>query len=69
MHTYSQKSQNKFGAGRGIDVLKELPDLPPDKQQGFAPRHNVWLRRVAVCFVLVSLFLMIRAAFAHLGAS
>ena len=68
MHTYGSKSENKSGASRRIDVLKDLPDLPPIKRGGLARRHNVWLRRVAVCFVLISLILMARAAFAHLGA-
>lgn len=68
MHIYGSKSQNKSGASRRIDVLKDLPDLPPIKQGGWARRHNIWLRRVTVCFVLISLLLMARAAFAHLGA-
>jgi hypothetical protein len=68
MHSYGSKNQNKFGTSRGIDVLKDLPDLPPIKQEGWARQHNVWLRRVAVCFVLISLLMMARAAFVHLGA-
>lgn len=46
-------------------VPANLPDLPPPERRSAARRHDKWLRRVAVCFVLVSLVLIARSAWAH----
>lgn len=68
MHTYNPKLQNRFTKSEGLGVPGALPDLPTVESRTPVRRHGVWLRRVAVCFVLVSLFLTMRSAFAQPGA-
>lgn len=69
MHGDNLKSQSSSsrGEGEGFLALRDLPDLPPLDQKRRSRRHNVWLRRVAVCFVLITVALIVRAAWAHPG--
>lgn len=62
MRAYHPKSQSNFTKGEGFLALRDLPDLPPLKRKPALRRHNIWLRRVAVGFVLISLALTLRSA-------
>lgn len=69
MHANTPRNQRYLGRGKGLIALRNLPDLPPLNQKMATRWHNVWLWRVAVCFVLISVVLMTRSAWAYLGAS
>jgi hypothetical protein len=67
MHGDDTKSQSSSSKSKGFLALRDLPDLPPLHRKRGTRGHNVWLRRVAVWFVLISVALIIRAAWAHPG--
>ena len=69
MHAYKLKDQNELRKSRNRLVLQNLPDLPsPDTRRG-RRGHDLWLRRVAMCFLLISLALIIRSAWASVVGS
>lgn len=65
MHAYKPRDQNQLGKSQNLLVLQNLPDLPSPGVRHTGRGHNLWLRRVAVCFLLVSLGLIIRSAWAN----
>ena len=67
MHADNAKNQSRPSKSKEFLALRDLPDLPPLDHRHRARRRNVWLRRVAVWFVLISVVLIIRAAWAHPG--
>lgn len=69
MHAYKLRSQNELRRNRNLLALQNLPDLPPPGTRRADRGHNLWLRRVAVCFLLISLGLIVRSAWASLGAA
>lgn len=66
MHAYKLRNQNEQRKIRNLLVLRNLPDLPPSGTRRAGRGYPVWLRRVAVCFLLISLALTIRSACASL---
>lgn len=66
MHAYKLRDQNELRKSRNLLVLQNLPDLPPPDTRGAGRGHNLWLHRVAVCFLLISLGLIVRSAWASL---
>lgn len=65
MHAYKLRDQNELRKNRNLLVLQNLPDLPTTRR---APRgQTLWLRRIAVAFLLISSGLIIRSAWAVLG--
>jgi hypothetical protein len=67
MHADNSKNQSRPSKSKEFLALRDLPDLPPLDYRRRARKRNVWLRRVAVCFVLVTLVLIMRSAWAHPG--
>jgi hypothetical protein len=67
MHGDNSKNQSSSSKGEGFLALRDLPDLPPLDRRRRRRRHNIWLRRMAVCFVLITVVLVVRAAWAHPG--
>ena len=67
MHADNSKNQSSYSKSKGYIALRDLPDLPPLDRKRKKRRHNVWLRRVAAFFVLITVMLIIRAAWAHPG--
>ena len=68
MHAYKPRDKNELRKSRNLLVLHNLPDLPSPSTRRAGRGHNLWLRRVAVCFLLISLGLIIRSAWANLSA-
>lgn len=69
MHAHKPRNQNGPRKIRNLLVLRNLPDLPPPGTRRAGRDYNVWVRRVAVCFLLISLALTIRSAWASLIVS
>ncbi len=69
MHAYKLRDQSALRKSRSFLVLQNLPDLPSPSSRRAGRGHNVWLRRVAVCFLLISLALFIRSAWASLSVA
>jgi hypothetical protein len=67
MHAYKLRDQNELRKNRNLLALQNLPDLPLPETRHARRGHNLWLRRVAACFLLVSLGLIIRSAWASLS--
>ncbi|WP_368563273.1 hypothetical protein [Pseudoxanthomonas sp. UTMC 1351] len=67
MHADNAKNQNRPSKSEGFLALRDLPDLPPLDRKRRGRGYNAWLRRVAVVFVLISLALIVRSAWAHPG--
>lgn len=65
MRAHNPKQQNDWSKREGFRALRDLPELPSLRQALAARRHNAWLRRVAACFVLISLALIVRAVLLH----
>lgn len=66
MHAYKRSDLRK---SESFLVLQNLPDLSPLPNSHAGRGHNVWLRRVAVTFLLISLALVIRSAWASLSVA
>lgn len=66
MHAYKLRDQNVPRKSRSLLALQHLPDLPSPDTRRANRGHNLWLRRVAVCFLLISLGLIVRSAWASL---
>ncbi|HEX7801403.1 MAG TPA: hypothetical protein VF471_01395 [Pseudoxanthomonas sp.] len=66
MHAYKLRDQNEPRKSRSLLALQRLPDLPSPDTRRANRGHNLWLRRVAVCFLLISLGLIVRSAWASL---
>ncbi|MDL5365424.1 hypothetical protein QSH18_07385 [Xanthomonas sp. NCPPB 2654] len=64
MHAHTPK-QKDWSKREGFLALRDLPELPSLKKNLAARRHNAWLWRVTVCFVLISLVLIVRAMVLH----
>lgn len=58
------RKHNRDRKRDGFFVPANLPDLSPLERKPAARRHTPWLLRVAVCFLLVSLVLIARTAWA-----
>jgi hypothetical protein len=69
MHEDASKRGRRFSQSEGFLALRDLPDLPPPERKRKPQKHDLWLRRVAVCFVLISAALIARAAWVHLGTA
>jgi len=69
MHAYKLKSHGDLRKSEIFLVLQNLPDMPPLPDSRAGRGHNVWLRRVAVTFLLISLSLIMRSAWASLGTA
>lgn len=67
MHAYKLRDQSEPRKSRNLLVLQNLPDLPSLDARRAGHGHNLWLRRVAVCFLLISLGLIVRSAWASLS--
>lgn len=67
MHAYKLRDQNELRKNRNLLVLQNLPDLPSPGARRAGRGNNLWLRRVAMCFLLISLGLIIRSAWASLS--
>lgn len=67
MHAYKLREQNELRKSRNLLVLQNLPDLPSPNTRRAGRGHNLWLRRVAMCFLLISLGLIVRSAWASLS--
>jgi hypothetical protein len=67
MHAYKFRDQSEPRKNRNLLVLQNLPDLPSADARRAGRGHNLWLRRVAVCFLLISLGLIVRSAWASLS--
>ena len=68
MHAYKLRDKSEQKKSRSLLALQNLPDLPPPSSRRAGRSHNIWLRRVAACFLLISLALMVRSVWASLGA-
>lgn len=66
---HADDSHNRSGSGKRDrwPALGDLPDLPPPHRRRRPRRHDIWLRRIAVCFVLITLALILRSAWAQSG--
>lgn len=62
MHAYNPRQQKDLGKRKDFQMLRNLPDLPPPPKTPASRRRPGWLLRIAVCFVLVSLALVLRSA-------
>lgn len=69
MHAYKLKNQSDLRKSESFLALQNLPDLPPPSRSSVGRGYNVWLRRVAVSFLLISLVLFMRSAWASLGVA
>lgn len=67
MHAYKFRDQNEPRKSRNLLVPQNLPDFPSPGTRRAGRCHNLWLRRVAVCFLLISLALIVRSAWANLS--
>lgn len=64
MHAYRRRDQSERRKSKSFLVSKDLPNLPSPGSGRAGRGQNVWLRRVAVSFLLISLALIIRSAWA-----
>jgi len=67
MHAYKLRDQNELRKSRNLLVFQNLPDLPSPGSDRSAYGLNLWLRRVALCFLLISLGLVIRSVWESLS--
>lgn len=67
MHAYKLGGQNEPRKSRNLLVFQNLPDLPSPGSDRSRRGHNLWLRRVALCFLLISLGLVIHSVWETLG--
>jgi hypothetical protein len=67
MHADNSKNRSSYSKGKGYLALRDLPDLPPLERKRNKRKHNVWLRRVAVSFVLITVVLIMRSAWTYPG--
>ena len=67
MHAYSLSGQNELRKSRNLLVFQNLPDLPSSGSRRSGRGHNLWLRRVALCFLLISLGLVIHSVWETLS--
>lgn len=69
MHAYKLRDQNGLRKTRSLLVLRNLPDLPAPVVRRARGGHNLWLRRLAACFLLISLGLIVRSAWVNLSVA
>lgn len=69
MHAYKLRDQSEPRKSRNLLALQNLPDLPSPCAHRAGRSHNLWLRRVALCFLLISLGLIVRSAWASLSVA
>ena len=67
MHAYKLRDQDELRKSRNLHVFQNLPDLPSPGSARSARGHNLWLRRMALCFLLISLGLVIHSVWESLS--
>lgn len=67
MHAYKIRGQNEPRKSRNLLVFQNLPDLPSPDSDRSGRGHNLWLRRVALCFLLISLGLVVHSVWESLS--
>lgn len=67
MHAYKLRGQDELRKSRNLLVFQNLPDLPSPDSDRSDRGHNPWLRRVALCFLLISLGLVIHSVWESLS--
>ena len=67
MHAYKLRDHNEPRKSRNLLVFQNLPDLPSPGSDRSGRGLNPWLRRVALCFLLISLGLVIHSVWESLS--
>jgi hypothetical protein len=69
MHAFNLRDRSEPRKSESLFALQNLPDLPSPGSRRVRSGQTAWLRRVALCFLLVSLALVVRSAWASLGVA